>query len=357
MVENQYSGTDTDDLIVGTQGRDAIRGLAGNDNLAGLGGRDVIHGDEGNDNIAGGAGNDSLFGGDGDDIIAAGSGDDWVSGGMGNDQLYGEDGDDVIYGEAGNDTAYGGNGSDMLFGGEGNDLLDGGDGDDILIGDAGNDSLFGGAGNDILSDGAGKDVLSGGAGNDIVLASNDGASDYFDGGDGQDKLDYSDATSGVVLDLTTGVADGPSIGTDSFENFEHYVGSTHSDTIVAGAGQASFEGNGGHNIYQFVQGDTVEPMPSIYHISDFSGDDMIRFSSASGGKQIQKAQKSIEDRIDDFFDDFADNSRVDEPRLRYSHEWTDEYRHTIVEVDFDGDRSVDLTLMIDGEHVFVVETV
>ena len=63
-------------------------------------------------------------------------------------------------------------------------------------------------GNDVLSDGAGRDKVHGGAGDDHVMAAADSADDTYDGGDGQDRLDYSTATSSITVDLGRGTAEG-----------------------------------------------------------------------------------------------------------------------------------------------------
>lgn len=393
LIENILTGRNGDDLIVGTHGRDVITGLNGDDNLAGLSGHDRMYGDGGDDNISGGAGNDSLSGGDGDDLIAGGSGDDWISGGAGDDRLYGEDGndtidggagndeieggagqdvlsggtgqdklsgndgDDVLFSGAGDDEALGGAGIDILFGGEGDDLLDGGYDDDVLSGDAGRDMLYGGFGNDVLSGGTGADTVHGGAGDDTVVADDDYADDDYDGGEGHDWLDYSAATAAVAFDLIKGTVTGESVGTDSFENFEHLVGSRNDDHFRAGYGAQELTGNGGSDIYDFLQGDTVDIIRSVYQINDFDNDDRIWIASGSSHREIRKEQRSLEERIEDDLDDYADGMDVDEPRLTYRYDWTDTYRRTVIEVDFDRDRVIDLELRIEGEHIVIVESI
>ncbi len=409
VVENLFSGSEQADLLVGTHGRDRILGHGGDDNLAGLGGRDRIDGGDGADNIAGGAGDDSLEGGAGDDVIAGGAGHDWINGGAGNDRLHGEAGDDVIEGEAGDDLATGdagndtlrggtgrdtlaggegddwigagdgndslqgdaghdvlfadagadrlsgGSGNDQLFGGAGDDSLAGDDGQDVLSGDAGEDRLEGGAGADILVGGAGADSVSGGAGADIVLADDDAAADQFFGGDGFDQLTFSAATDGVEINLMMGLATGDSTGEDSFDSFEAFVGSAYDDVFVASEGTATLTGNGGADLYQFQPGDTVAPVISIFQITDFDSDDLIWIDTAQGAKHIRKAQAALEDSIENFFEEFSEGINADEPRLRYSHEWTESYQRTLVEVDFDHDDHSDLTLYIDGEHLLALD--
>lgn len=413
VVENLREGTGDDDLLTGTEGRDRILGHAGHDNIAGFGGRDLVWGGAGDDNIAGGAGQDTLFGEDGDDLIAGGAGSDLIFGGAGHDRLYGEEGDDEIHGDegddlldggagadtmtggTGHDTLFGGTEADLLAGGEGDDRIEGGDGDDLafgdegddlLFGDAGADLLFGGAGNDGLDGGEGDDLLSGGegddhllgaagddlleggagddslcggagadtvlggAGDDIVTLDRDDSVDRLEGGEGIDGLIAAEDSRGLRFDLTTGSVsegDGPA---DSFAGFEVFVGSREADLFLASDGNATLTGNGGGDVFAFVPGDRVEQ--ARFRITDFTEADLLQFSGASGGFSMRKAQRALEDQVDDFFEDYSERFDADEPKLRYYHDWTEDYQRTIVEVDFDHDRSIDLVLTLDGGHVF-----
>ncbi|SEL28757.1 Ca2+-binding protein, RTX toxin-related [Roseovarius nanhaiticus] len=344
-----------DDIAIGGDGDDEIYGDAGDDMADGGAGNDVIHMGEGDDTAIGGLADDVILGEAGKDQLLGGEGDDMLSGGADADLLHGDAGDDVLHGGTGDDTAFGGDGEDILFGEAGNDHLDGGHGDDVISGDDGDDLLEGGAGNDVLSGGAGSDSVSGGAGDDLVIADDDCVSDVFDGGEGHDQLDYSAATSAVIFDLTQGIVHGESTGEDQFENFEHFVGSREGDTFYVGAGSGTLTGNGGENRYDFVQGDTVDVLHSIYRITDFSSDDDIWIGEGSSRYHIRKAQKSLEDRIEDGFEEYAEGTGADEPRLSFHFDWTEDYRRTTIEVDFDRDTVVDLELMLEGEHLFVVE--
>ena len=112
--------------IEGVQGSDFDDELTGND------GANLILGGGGDDVINGLGDNDSLLGEAGDDRINGGKNDDVLVGGEGDDSLFGQDGDDFLLGEAGNDYLNGGNGDDWLIGEAGNDKLNGGDGNDLL---------------------------------------------------------------------------------------------------------------------------------------------------------------------------------------------------------------------------------
>ena len=393
VVENEFIGTDGDDLLVGTEGRDAIYALDGDDLIVGTGRRDRLHGDEGDDNIAGGdgddqihggagddlihggGGNDLIFGGTGDDLIYGGDGDDSIDGGLGDDQLHGDSGNDKIEGDAGadlltgdagrdrlaggagHDALHGGDAADIVFGGAGSDLVHGEDGDDILQGGAGEDSLFGGAGEDVIAAGTGADHVDAGAGSDIVLVEDDDASDHYDGGTGEgtDVLNLAGVTEGVAVDLLEGVVTGLSIGTDSFENFEEIVGTTSDDHFKIGEGIAALDGNGGADIYDFQQDDTVTGPASVYSIADFGLDDRIWITHGDSHQTIRKAQRKLEDRLEDGLEGYADDIGADEPRLSFHHDWTEDYRLTVIEVDFDKDDQIDFEIILAGEHMLLVE--
>ena len=154
--------------------------------------------------IQGTAGPDMLVGYDSPDSISGLAGDDNVAGRGGDDALDGGAGADRLDGEAGNDTLLAGTGNDRLFGGPGNDTLRGGDGDDYLNGSTGADVLDGGPGDDSTEGGPGPDVY------------------LFGLGSGQDTIQDSDATAGVVdvIQIGPGVAPADVMAT---RNGDHLV--------------------------------------------------------------------------------------------------------------------------------------
>jgi Ca2+-binding RTX toxin-like protein len=95
---------------------------------------------------------------------------------------------------------------------------------------SGNFTGTGNASNNIISSGAGNDLLFGGAGADLFI-----------GGTGTDTVSYDDATTGVTVNLKTGVHTGIAAG-DTFDSIEVIRGSKYSDTFVASANVDKFEG-------------------------------------------------------------------------------------------------------------------
>jgi Ca2+-binding RTX toxin-like protein len=197
-------------------------------------------GTSGDDAMSGTSHRDHMEGGSGDDTISAGADMDEILGGTGNDIIYGGDGNDIVDGGDGDDVIYGGAGNDIISGGSGNDRIYGEDGDDVLLGDDGDDYLDGGIG---------SDHVDGGSGDDTIVSKNDGALDFYDGGEGtSDQLDVSTASTGVTLNLNTSTvtygavptptppstsATAASAETDLFVNIEEFNLTDRNDTIVA----------------------------------------------------------------------------------------------------------------------------
>ena len=74
-----------------------------------------------------------------------------------------------------------------------------------------------------------------------------GGDDTLDGGLGGDWAEYNNATSGVTVNLTTGIASDGEGGTDRLISIEHVIGSNHADhlTGVAQGGRSASDLRGG----------------------------------------------------------------------------------------------------------------
>ena len=134
---------------------------------------------------------------------------------------------------------------------------------DIIYGLAGNDTLLGLKGDDTLYGGVGDDSLDGGTGNDLLYGG--GGDDELNGGAGIDTVSYSDASTGINLQLgetTDGLG-----GVDWLSGIEVVIGSNFNDTLVGkrynnetllgGRGNDSLSG-GGNNLINGGDGiDTV----------------------------------------------------------------------------------------------------
>ncbi|MDQ3935098.1 MAG: hypothetical protein M3340_10780 [Actinomycetota bacterium] len=106
-------------------------------------------------------------------------------------------------------------------------------------GDAGDDEIVGGAARDEVLAGSGSDRVMLGAGDDRLFASDQSealAPDVYDGGEGNDEVDYGTHSAGVTINLADPAAPSGEAGEgDSLTAFENAFGSGRDDVIVGSA--------------------------------------------------------------------------------------------------------------------------
>jgi len=150
------------------------------------------------------------------------------------------EGFEVLIGSNWRDTLVGNDLDNTIFGG-------GGDGNDSIVGGGGNDSLIGSPGQDTFDGGAGNDTVQGGNGNDFIAGG--AGADSLDGGGGSfDRLDYTNSSAGVNVNLATGAASGGDAAGDSFANFEDLGGSNLGDTLTGNILSNNLTGQGGNDL-------------------------------------------------------------------------------------------------------------
>ncbi|HEV7319261.1 MAG TPA: calcium-binding protein [Ensifer sp.] len=101
---------------------------------------------------------------------------------------------------------------------------------------------FTGTGAVTLTGNAGDNIITAGSGNDVLIGG--GGADQLIGGSGTDTASYVTATSGVTVNLTTGVHTSEAAG-DTFDSIEVFVGSNFNDTFFASVGIDNLNGGGG----------------------------------------------------------------------------------------------------------------
>ena len=325
-----------------------ISGSQFSDILIGDSSINVINGNGGDDTINAGAGNDVIDGGDGDDIIDGGDGDDVISGGRGLN---------VLNGGLGNDTLTGGLDEDLFFSSPGADSFNGSSGFNTLDysfaasgivldlsaktasndGDGSSDTIenirniIGSGFDDVMVTDRGTTNFFGGAGDDVFIPKEEGF-DLFDGGDGTDEVNYSNAFEGIEVNLAQEIAskDGKPgqfsgvPGVDTLISIEDIVGSNYHDIIhgsdvdneitggngndtittslgndilIGGTGNDDLQGGDGDDEYIFNAGDGQDT------ITDTDGaDDFIRL-----GPGIVAADLTLTDIGNDLEITFAGN--------------------------------------------------
>ncbi|PJG55654.1 hypothetical protein CVM73_08875, partial [Bradyrhizobium forestalis] len=243
--------------VLGSNFNDTIIGSAGNDSLSGSGGNDILDGRAGNDFLSGGAGADAF-------VYASGGGFDFIQ-----DFVHGQDKIDLsgVYGifslaDLQSHAIQSGPNTVITFNPSAGLTLQNVDLNSLTA----SDFLFGTPAAPIVGDGNANDIvgtanaesISGLGGNDRLQGF--GGSDLLDGGLGFDRAIYTDATGGIAVNLATGTAAGPGVGTDTLVDIEGVIGSDFADTFNAvgftgstglpgvAAGQSEFEGRGGDDI-------------------------------------------------------------------------------------------------------------
>eukprot|EP01029_Cantina_marsupialis_P016090 TRINITY_DN3571_c0_g1_i1.p1 TRINITY_DN3571_c0_g1~~TRINITY_DN3571_c0_g1_i1.p1 ORF type:complete len:5289 (+),score=1833.13 TRINITY_DN3571_c0_g1_i1:2362-15867(+) len=221
-VEN-LTATSQDDILIGEDGvTNIIYGLGGNDTFT------VTTNEEGK--------SDYIYGGDGNaDKVILTSNLDGTAGDANSNILVDPDSDstnyditvDMLIDNNIEFVSSGTNNSTKMYDVEN---VDGSDKDDYIKADSENNTINSGAGNDYVQGLLGDDEINAGDGNDIVEGG--AGNDTLDGGANIDTLVYTNATSGVTVNLDTGLSTGTSTGNDTISNFENIVGSNSSDTLT-----------------------------------------------------------------------------------------------------------------------------
>lgn len=179
-----------------------------------------------------------------------------INGTTGNDTLTSADNADILNGLAGNDTLYGNIGADSLYGGDGNDSMFGGDDGDLMQGGAGND--------------------------------------YLDGGLGIDTLDYATSNAAVLVNLSSGSAEGGHAAGDQFTAMENLTGSGFNDTLTGNLGANVIFGLAGQDILDGGLGsDTLYGGTGndTYYIDDI--DDVVSELLGSGTDLVHSAVSHV----------------------------------------------------------------
>jgi Ca2+-binding RTX toxin-like protein len=127
-----------------------------------------------------------------------------------------------------------------------------------LIGSVHGDTLIGDGEYNKLEGGAGADYLDGGAGTDTVL--------------------YTSSTSGVNVNLGTGLGSGGEAAGDTLVSIENLAGSNYND-ILTGDGNANHlqGGNGADTLYGMEGNDTLKATGVMNHLFGGAGDDVLHF--------------------------------------------------------------------------------
>jgi Ca2+-binding RTX toxin-like protein len=398
-------GNGYDNHITGNGAANWLRGLGGNDTLLGGFGADTLEGGSGDDRLVGGGGNDRLIGGTGTDTFVGGLGNDvyvvlssddvvtelagqgvdrvealgshtladnvenlTLTGGTAhngtgntlNNVIVGNDLDNRLIGLEGNDKLSGNDGSDSLYGGDGNDTLEGNSGDDLLLGNDGNDRLIGGFGDDTLIGGLGNDVYVIQTSGDVVMELAGEGTDLVEALVSttlDDNVENLTLMPGHAL-LATGNASNNTIRGNELDN--RLQGLAGADRLYSGLGVDTLAGGDGNDIL-YAEGsggelrggagndifDFANAITGTYSVMDFIRGDRIDVTS------IDADQGMAGDQVFAFLGEAAFSGQAGQ--LRFIDQ-RGQGSGFLVQMDADGDRHADFTLMVNGGPTKLVAT-
>lgn len=216
----------------------------------------------------------------------------------------------TIVGTTKDDELVGTTGPDVIAGLGGQDRIDGAAGNDVICGDAGADLLLGGDGDDRIYGGdnglvpepeegpsPGRDEITPGAGDDLVdlgLNTHRGYRTYV-----YDLVDFSDAATGVTVDLVAGTAVGE--GSDEIvvpaarpgESYlvevegsayaDVLLGTEKPDVLIGNGGGDRVEGRGGDDLLMEKWDEGTYDSDDVY--DGGAGDD---YTSSGGGDDVSR---------------------------------------------------------------------
>jgi hypothetical protein len=251
---NLYGGTGNGITLMGGSGNDTLQAGTGTQTLIGGGG---------NDNLVGGVGNDTLNGGSSPVTFAPGEGADTLtSSTTGNTLNYSGDTNAAQINLSSQDyqvplgkpfasvriaalTALGGfPGSSASLSAAGITQVTGTSGSDIFVTNSSNDHINGGGGDDVFAVESGGNTLTEPSGSSPTFLFEGGSGSNVINGGGGGTVDFSQATSGVTVNLQNGTSSG-AFGNQSLSGIRSVIGSNYKDILIAGGPGATLrDGNG-----------------------------------------------------------------------------------------------------------------
>ena len=319
------------DVFYGTWGDDEFYGGSGNDTMWGSIGADLFHGGDGSDTVNYSRSSEAVhvdfhnpgasgYGGlaDGDRYYSVEN----IIGSAFDDRFFLDTADNKVWAGAGDDYMTLTAGADMLDGGSGIDTISGrGDGLTINfatgIGSGGivsghtyanienvilqgnQNTLIGGAEDNRFTLEGEQITAFGGDGDDVFWMSTSGG--LLDGGDGNDYL-YVGRTAGDGLGITFDLGAGEYYGNafagapvTSFANFEHVAGSYYADTFLDDAGDRTYTGGFGEDVFVFQHSgsnerDVITDFEIGVDVLDLSGTAVLHFNDLNNGGSRRMVQ-------------------------------------------------------------------
>ena len=173
---------------------------------------------------------------------------------------------------------------------------------EFISGISGNDIVYAMGGGDTIFAYDGNTKVFAGAGKDTVL--NIGGNNTFDGGDGNDLLSYTNADSGVTVNLNNLLAQNTAgSGIDTIRNFENLDRSDFNDVLTGNTLANIIHGLGGNNLINGLAGnDTIAGGIGNDTMNGGQGSNVLTyedsFAAVTVNLGLTKAQNTVGEGID-----------------------------------------------------------
>ncbi|MGL4441236.1 MAG: hypothetical protein ACRCUE_18420, partial [Bosea sp. (in: a-proteobacteria)] len=128
-----------------------------------------------------------------------------------------------------------------------------------LITPSNGEFVYGWDGDDVITENLSTNLFAyGGAGNDTMIVLSDIGTDYFNGGDGLDTIDWSASDEiGATFDLQNGTATDTLANVEQMLNFENLIGTNNADTILGSGLGNVLNGAGGNDLIYGLDGNDM----------------------------------------------------------------------------------------------------
>ncbi|PWS36796.1 hypothetical protein DFH01_16845 [Falsiroseomonas bella] len=286
---NAVRGTDFGDTLLGADTNDRFRGRGGNDSMDGRGGTfDELDYTQSPNGIVANLATGIVQDGEGGADTVRGF--EAVRGSLAGDSIIGSDAAETFQPYSGADTIDGGGGADRVTyttlssGSVLPPAVPQGIVVDLVAGTAvdpwGNTDLLFNI--ERVTGTSLADTITGGPASNSFNGR--GGDDSLDGGDGIDTAEYSNAGSGVDVDLAAGTAQDGEGGQDTLVSIENVVGSSHDDTLsgAASGGRAPSNLRGG------AGDDLLIGIPGEYVRADYADQNTGMFIDLAAGTALDR---------------------------------------------------------------------
>ncbi len=166
--------------------------------------------------------------------------------------------------------------------------------------------------------GAGHDKVVGGNSNDTFVLTVDGTMDYYDGGKGEDVLDYSHSDQSLIIDLAADKIYENLGGTWALPlqvaevvNFEDVIGSRFNDRIIGNQGNNVIEGGAGADYIDGGSGSDTASYARSGAAVQINLSSVMQHGGDAEGDQLHSIENVIGSAFDDHFSGSSANNAFD----------------------------------------------